>query len=84
MITPTTVVCHVVGGPRDGDIIVVPGGEPPYRLRVIMPPDGSRLYVWHPAAPALPDLVDADLYVLQLCRPTADHPTWRYLWPPNR
>ncbi len=82
MRAPTTTTCEVVGGPRDGDLIVVPGTEPPERLRVILPADNSHLYVWHPAAPGLPELHNAFLVVLEReHRP--DHPAWAwcYLWP---
>jgi hypothetical protein len=85
MRTPTAVTCEVVGGPRDGDLIVVPGDTPPEHLRVILPPDHSCLYVWHPAAAGIPDMNDAEMFVLDLdYRPAQGHPTWRYLWPTNR
>jgi hypothetical protein len=78
----TSTQCEVVGGPRDGDIIVVPGLEPPLRLRVILAPDGSTMHVWHPAAPGLPDMDGAELVVLERhYQARAGHPSWRYLWP---
>lgn len=78
----TTVTCEVVGGPRDGDLIEVPGDEPPPTLRVIVAPDHSRLYVWHPAAPGMPDMVDAEMATLtRRYHPSQGHPSWRYLWP---
>lgn len=78
----TTTTCEVVGGPRDGDLLEVPGTHPPERLRVIVAPDASALYMWHPAAQGLPDMVDAELVVLERRhRPRVGRPTWQYVWP---
>ena len=82
MRAPTGTTCEIVGGPRDGDLIMVPGLEPPEQLRVIVPRDPTRLYVWHPAARGMPDMIDAEMVILELdYRPREGHPSWRYLWP---
>lgn len=74
---------ELVGGPRDGEILDVPGDEPPQHLRVLVPDPPAPLVIWHPAVRGLPDMVDVIMVVLDLGHRTPEpgRPEWVYRWP---
>jgi hypothetical protein len=72
---------ELVGGPRDGEMLEMPGDEPPQHLRVLIPNRPGPLVVWHPAARGLPDMVDVQMVVLDLDHRPNNRVEWVYLWP---
>lgn len=74
---------ELVGGPRDGEVLDVPGDEPPQHLRVLVPHGSAPLVVWHPAVRGLPDMNDVLMVVLDLDHrpPQPGRSEWVYLWP---
>jgi hypothetical protein len=72
---------ELIGGPRDGELLEVPGDEPPQHLRVLVPNVPGPLVVWHPAVRGLPDMVDVLMVVLDLDHRPNSRVEWVYLWP---